>query len=107
MAAKQNSNFTHLIAIDFGTYGCGIAVSTDVDSRDLDPSNIYVYSNWSYNKMDVKGQIALLLNDEGKLEAFGDDAIYNYQTKQRFRRPDRGDRYYFFYRYKMCLYNKV
>ena len=28
---KRDIEFTHFIAIDFGTYGCGMAVSTNVD----------------------------------------------------------------------------
>ena len=99
---NRDSEFTHFIAIDFGTYGCGMAVSTNVD-----PDNIHVYSNWVRSKMAVKCPTVLLLNDEGDFEAFGEDALYMYQTKNRLRRPHKADQYYFFYRFKMCLYNKV
>ena len=99
---KRDIEFTHFIAIDFGTYGCGMAVSTNVD-----PDNSHVYSNWLQSKMAVKCPTALLLNDEGEYEAFGDNALFMYQTKNRLRRPHMADQYYFFYRFKMCLYNKV
>ena len=99
---KHNGEFTHFIAIDFGTYGCGMAVSTNVD-----PDDIHIYSNWVQSKMAVKCPTALLLNDEGEFEAFGDHALYTYETKHRLRRPNKADQYYFFYRFKMCLYNKV
>ena len=99
---ERESEFTHFIAIDFGTYGCGMAVSTNVD-----PDNIKVYSNWIQSKMAVKCPTALLLNDEGEFEAFEDRAVSNYETKYRLLRPNKADQYYFFYRFKMCLYNKV
>lgn len=99
---KRDSNFTHFIAIDFGTYGCGIAVSTNID-----PHNVRVYANWTHSRVALKCPTALLLNDEGEFEEFGDKALYAYQSKNRLRRPDKADQYYFFYRYKMCLYNKV
>ena len=101
---KRDSEFTHFIAIDFGTYGCGMAVSTNVDHE---PDNTHIYANWVKSKMAVKCPTALLLNDEGGFEAFGDDALYTYETKNRLRRPNKADQYYFFYRFKMCLYNKV
>ena len=99
---KRDSKFTHFVAIDFGTYGCGMALSTNVD-----PDNTHVYSNWVQSKMDVKCPTALLLNDDGEFEAFGQNAVYMYQTKHRLCRPHKADQYYFFYRFKMCLYNKV
>ena len=53
---KRDSEFTHFIAIDFGTYGCGIAVSTNVD-----PDSTHVYANWLRSKTAVKCPTALLL----------------------------------------------
>lgn len=100
--SERDGEFTHFIAIDFGTYGCGMAVSTNIN-----PDNIHVYANWVQSKMAVKCPTALLLNDEGEFEAFGDNALYTYQTKNRLRRPHKANQYYFFYRFKMCLYNKV
>ena len=96
-------NYTHYIAIDFGTYGCGIASSTIVDQSD----KVRVYSNWVQSKMAMKCPTVLLLDDEGKFEAFGDTALKNYQTKNGLRRPDKVNEYYLFDRFKMCLLEKV
>jgi len=94
-------DYTHYIAIDFGTSGCGIAVSTSVNS-----SCPHVYSNWSVNKVPVKSPTYLLLDSEGKFEAFGDMALKNYYGKN-VRNKDKIDQYYFFVRFKMCLYDEV
>jgi len=95
-------DYTHFIAIDFGTYGCGIAMSTAADQSD----NVQVYSNWTAAKVSIKCPTILLLDDEGKFEAFGNIALKNYQTKNGLRRPDKVDEYYLFDRFKMCLYNE-
>ena len=95
-------NYTHFITIDFGTYGCGIAMSTVADR----PDNVRVYSNWTHSKVAVKCPTILLLDDEGKFEAFGDTALRNYQTKNGLRRPGKVDEYYLFDRFKMCLYQE-
>ena len=95
-------DYTHFIAIDFGTYGCGIGVSTVADRPDI----VHVYSNWKHSKVAVKCPTILLLDDEGKFEAFGDEALKNYQAKNGLRRPDKVDEYYLFYRFKMCLYEE-
>ena len=99
---ERDSEFTHFIAIDFGTYGCGMAFSSNEGSE-----SIRIYSNWIQSKMAVKCPTALLLNDKGEFEAFGNTAIRNYETKNRLMRPEKADQYYFFYRFKMCLYEKV
>ena len=99
---SSKKDYTHFIAIDFGTYGCGIAVSTVADR----PDNVHAYSNWVHSKMAVKCPTILLLDDEGKFEAFGETALRNYQTKNGLRRPDKMDEYYLFDRFKMCLYEE-
>ena len=99
---EHDKKLTHFVAIDFGTCGVGMAVSTSVDTE-----KICIYSNWTQSKMSVKCPIALLLNDEGEFEAFGDTAIRNYASRNRLLRPSKANQYYFFYRFKMCLYNKV
>ena len=99
MAVERDSEFTHFIAIDFGTYGCRMAFSTGVG-----PENIRIYSNWVQSKMAAKCPTALLLNDEGEFEAFGDTVIRKYESKNRLLRPEKAHQYYFFYGFKMCLY---
>ena len=95
-------SYTHIIAIDFGTYGCGIAISTAADR----PDNVRVYSNWVHSKVAVKCPTILLLDHEGKFEAFGDAALKSYQTKNGLRHRDKADEYYLFDRFKMCLYGE-
>ena len=95
-------NYTHFIAIDFGTYGCGIAMSTAADR----PEHVSVYSNWVHSKVAIKCPTVLLLDDEGKFEAFGDAALKNYHTKNGIRHPGKIDEYYLFDRFKMCLYKE-
>ena len=96
-------DYTHFIAIDFGTCGCGIALFTIGDR----PDNVRVFSNWVHSKVAIKCPTILLLDDEGKFEAFGDEALKKYQTKYGLRRPGKVDEYYLFDRFKMCLYKKV
>ena len=95
-------DYTHFIAIDFGTYGCGIAISTAAEKQD----DVHVYSNWGHSKVAVKCPTVLLLDDEGKFEAFGDEALKNYQSKSGLRRPEKVNEYYLFNRFKMCLYEE-
>ena len=92
--------YTHFIAIDFGTYGCGIAMSTIADE------DVHVYSNWGHSKVAVKCPTVLLLDDEGKFEAFGDEALKKYHTKNSLRHPEKINEYYLFNRFKMCLYEE-
>ena len=54
----------------------------------------------------VKCPTALLLDPDGEFEAFGLKAIENYQGKQGLRFPKRSEEYYFFNRFKMCLYDE-
>jgi len=98
----RDHDYTHYIAIDFGTSGCGIAVSTSVK-----PSVTHVYSNWSASKIPIKAPTILLLDDEGEFEAFGDIALKNYYSKTGLLKRDKVDQYYLFVRFKMCLYDKV
>ena len=97
-------SYTHFIAIDFGTYGCGIAVYNV--KNELEEKKIRVFSHWAQSMVPVKSPTILLLDHEGKFEAFGDAALKSYQAKKGH--PDKEDQYYLFYRFKMCLYeNKV
>ena len=98
---ERDSEFTHFIA-NVDRYGCEMAFSTHVG-----PENIRIYSNLVQSKVAVKCPTALLLNDEGEFEAFGNTAIRKYESKNRLLRPENADQYYFFYRFKMCPYEKV
>ena len=99
-----NNDYSHFIAIDFGTSGSGIAV------WGKGYKNIEVYTNpkWvpGQKGVAVKCPTALLLDPDGEFEAFGLKAIENYQGKQGLRYPNKSEEYYFFNRFKMCLYDE-
>jgi len=98
------NNFTHFIAIDFGTYGSGIAVW----GRKYKDINVYTNAKWvpGQKGIAVKCPTALLLDPDGKFEAYGLTAIDSYHYKHGLRSPERSEDYYFFNRFKMCLYDE-
>ena len=105
--AKPNgddNDFTYFIAIDFGTSGSGIAV------WGKSYKNIEVYTNAKWvpgqKGVAVKCPTALLLDPDGKFEAYGLTAIENYHSRNGLRYPKKSDQYYFFNRFKMCLYEE-
>lgn len=101
--AKDKQDYTHYVAIDFGTSGTGIALSTAGN-----PDNIKVFSHWTALKIaiDIKCPTVLLLDPEGKFEAFGEEASTLYYTKRNLKYPDRVAEYYFFNQFKMSLYSR-
>ena len=110
MAATDSTDaksykFTHIIAIDFGTSGCGIAV-WNVASPSIE--NIHIFSSWFKKTPGVsyKCPTILLLDHEENVEAFGSEAIHKYHSK-RVAHPNKINDYYLFSRFKTDLYNKV
>ena len=101
---NDNNNYTHFIAIDFGTSGSGIAVW----GRGYKDIEVYTNPKWvpGQKGVAVKCPTALLLDPDGEFEAFGLTAIENYQGKQGLRYPKKSEDYYFFNRFKMCLYDE-
>ena len=97
-------NFSHFIAIDFGTSGSGIAVH----GKGYKEIMVYMNPKWVPKQigMAVKCPTALLLDPYGKFEAFGLTAIESYQNKRGLRYPEKSEEYYFFNRFKMCLYDE-
>ena len=90
---------THLIAIDFGTAGCGIAFATSDK-----PQDITVYTEWPGHVDKIPA--VLLVNPEGECEAFGKTALQlynNYANTQHIG----FDNYYLFRFFKMELYDQV
>ena len=105
MATIQTSSYTHIIALDFGTSGCGIAVWNKSTAPSID--NIHLFSNW-FKKNPVtmyKCPTILLLDHEERVEAFGLEAMEKYHTK-RVVHVNKIEDYYLFTRFKMDLYNK-
>ena len=101
---SDNNNYTHFIAIDFGTSGTGIAVW----GKAYKEIEVYTNPKWvpGQKGVAVKCPTALLLDPDGEFEAFGLTAIENYQGKQGLRYPKKSEDYYFFNRFKMCLYDE-
>ena len=101
-AVKDNIP-THIIAIDFGTSGSGIAVWNNALGE------TFVYSNWRTKNAGVvcKCPTVLLLDHEGKFERFGFDAEKYYQSKRTIANPEKADEYYLFKHFKMCLYQEM
>ena len=74
--------FTHIIAIDFGTSGCGIAVFDVYWSKVNETENIRLI-NWFRRSIGIcKCPTILLLDHEENVEAFGFDAIDKYHSKR-------------------------
>ena len=103
-ALDENNDYSHFIAIDFGTSGSGIAVW----GRGYKNIEVYTNPKWvpGQKGVAVKCPTALLLDPDGEFEAFGLKAIENYQVKQGLRYPKKSEEYFFFNRFKMCLYDE-
>jgi len=102
---KQGDKYTHVIAIDFGTSGCGMAVwNLKSESKE----EIHMYSNWvPRNAGFHKCPTYVLLDHERKCEDFGLEAFQKYQSKSGLCYPEKADCYYLFAHFKMCLYEGV
>ena len=99
MEAKQ---YTHYIAIDFGTAGCGIAVSTSVGNKQ------WMYRGWlpSGPSGPQKCPTIMLLDHNGECEEFGKkDLLKNYH-KGIVKHRDKISEYYLFQYFKMNLYEE-
>lgn len=94
-------DYTHYIAIDFGTAGSGFAYAACSN-----PDKLRVFSNWPGLSNEVyKTPTVLLIDPHGKLEAFGQEALNKYYNKRSLLYPDHFDDYYFFRNFKMVLYD--
>ena len=102
--SDTDNNFTYFIAIDFGTSGSGIAVR----GKTYKETEVYSDAKWVPGQKGtaVKCPTALLLDPDGEFEAFGLTAIENYHSKHGLRYPKKSEDYYFFNRFKMCLYDE-
>ena len=94
--------YTHYIAIDFGTAGCGIAVSTSAGDTP------WMYRAWLPGGPSgpQKCPTIMLLDHKGECEEFGKkDLLKNYH-KGNVKYPDKIDEYYLFQYFKMSLYEE-
>ena len=99
MAMAQR--YTHYIAIDFGTAGCGVATSLS------DSEEIHAFSQWNPGKMSIKTPTIMLLNRNLECEAFGLTARNKYHMyKKSVKHKDEFKYYYLFEYFKMSLYEE-
>ena len=93
--------YTHYIAIDFGTSGCGVVISTSVSETP------HLFSKWmpSQTGRGIKCPTALLLDHNKECEAFGLKAKLNYQKKS-VKNSKEFKNYYLFEHFKMNLYEE-
>ena len=92
------SDFTHFISIDFGTSGCGVAIATKEN-----PKDIKLFTAWEGMNTDAKCPTALLLDPSGQFVSFGHKAKTSYETKS-LPNPDQANDYLLFHKFKMHLY---
>ena len=94
-------DYTHFVAIDFGTAGTGFAYSTIAK-----PTDIHIYQNWpGLLNGTSKTPTALLLDPDENFEAFGKTALDKYYNPKNLKYPKRVNDYYFFRQFKMILYD--
>ena len=100
------SEYSHYVAIDFGTAGSIVAFNTENSEK------IHVLSDWvkleniHWTGVSVKVPTIVLLDPDQNLEAIGEGALYIYQTKN-VKKKDKFDEYYLFDRFKMTLYSET
>ena len=94
--------YTHYIAIDFGTAGCGIAVSTDAGDKP------YMYQRWlpSGHSGPQKCPTIMLLDHNGNCEEFGKKNLLTNYHKGNVKYRDKVEEYYLFQYFKMSLYEE-
>ncbi|KAK3090679.1 hypothetical protein FSP39_013656 [Pinctada imbricata] len=92
------------VAIDFGTTYSGYAFSTKGDFEN-DPTKIYANEDWPAGNVGFsrKTPTVLLLNPDGKFEAFGFEAeeMYNQLAVEK-----EHEEWYYFRRFKMKLHGE-
>lgn len=93
------TKYTHYISIDFGTYGCAIAIGFSNPK----PEKIFVFSEWDRTTAGIqtKYPTVLLADPQGAFVSFGDEAISAFNKLKGQEHQD----YYLFHRFKMNLYD--
>ena len=78
-----------------------------MDATRTNPDKPHVFNKWPGLTNEVyKTPTVLLIDPDGNLEAFGQEALNKYYNKRSLKFPDRFDDYYFFRNFKMVLYDK-
>ena len=96
--------YTHYIALDFGTAGCGIAVTRAVTLADEKiAQEIHIFQQWQQGRHSIKCPTIILLDQNLDCVAFGLPARKNYYLKS-VRQPNELENFYLFEYFKMSLY---
>ena len=96
----DGKDYNHIIAIDFGTAGCGIAIKI---ANETIGKEIHVFQQWLPRKNSIKCPTIILLNQNLDFVAFGSPARKIYYTKLK-KKPDEAKLCYLFEYFKMSLY---
>ena len=101
-SSLKSGDYTHFVAIDFGTAGTGCAYSTFVK---VNQPEIRTYERWpGLIPGTCKTPTVLLLDPDEKFKAFGKYALDTYYSLNKSE-PKRVGDYYLFRQFKMTLYS--
>lgn len=96
----EEKQYTHFIAIDFGTAGCGVATSLKGSEE------IRAFLKWiPSGRMLIKSPTIILLDHNLECEGFGLMARNRYH-KQAVKYKNEFNKYYLFEYFKMNLYEE-
>ena len=98
-AMAKEKQYTHFIAIDFGTAGCGVATSLK------DSEETRAFLKWAPGKMSIKCPTIMLLDHNQECEGFGFTARTRYH-KKTVKHKNEFENYYLFEYFKMNLYEE-
>ena len=103
MTMANDKEYTHFIAIDFGTAGCGVAILLNSDNPEEVPR---AFTQWNPGMLSTKGPTIMLLDHNQECEAFGVKARDKYQRKAvKYKHEIKN--YYLFEYFKMNLYEET
>lgn len=94
MASLDNADV--VVGIDFGT-----CYSAYAYSYAYEPEKIFMNSDWPSGSKVTKEMTAILFNEEKEFDNFGEEAVHKFNSLTE----DEEKSWYFFYRFKMALYN--
>ena len=95
----KEKRYTHFIAIDFGSAGCGVATSLK------DSEEIHAFLKWTPGRMSIKSPTIMLLDHKLECEGFGLMARERYH-KKKVKHKNEFKNYYLFEYFKMNLYEE-
>ena len=97
----NGKDYTHFIAIDFGTAGCGVATALN------NPEEVpRAFTQWNPGMISTKAPTIMLLDHTKECEAFGVKARDRYHRKA-VKHKQEFKNYYLFEYFKMSLYEEM